>query len=129
MNFKEYFEIKESQFDELPRRQPYGFWIKPDGSFEIVPSSHASTGMHMVDNDPVLGPEYEEKVQQGYIHLYRFLLDKGYIRASIITDYHTHDKTLYYQFRTAVNHHQARTIKDLAKFYNADTKGDKSTTI
>lgn len=107
MNFIHYYKlIKESiDFSDLPKYPPYGFWIFPDGRYEITRSGHKASAKGIINQ------YYKEQYKSE--DLYNFLFMLGFIRVVTDTD------TLLYESK--LNSHKAiKTVKDIAQYYKLD---------
>lgn len=122
--FIKFILIEQQDFSDLnPERPPYGFWIFPDGRYQVV-SSHGVAAKNIINNNP----KYSEIFKDGISDLSQyseFLLKNNFVR--VIIDHS--DETIYYSNgvwnnrdkkydRIPVTTNALRTIKDLSNFYD-----------
>jgi len=105
---------ESSDFSKLPDAVPYGFWVAPDGTFEIL--KDWNTG-HLPTAKRIIYLKYKDEYEHGdEKDQYTFLFNKGYWRG--VRD--DSDMRMYFD-NEEIAQQPSRIVnkvcKDLSKFY------------
>lgn len=118
---------EQQSFASLPDNAPYGFWIYPNGDFEIVTRNqgHNYVAIDIIEEHPKLRIEFKKskKPADDFFsgdgdRAFRFLYSKGFARVVNEND------TMHFACAKATNT-QRRTVKDLADFYGKTVYEDR----
>lgn len=114
-------------FQQLPEKMPYGFWIKQDGSF-VTFTDKVGTHEEIID-DLVKDSEYAKKLVKYYGSYYRYAYEVlKLVRVALETLKVPLKRTLYYQFpdHSKISPKALATIKDIAMMYDCEIVYDGS---
>lgn len=125
--------VESSSFEDLPNKPPYGFFIHPNGDFTIATSQwgHYAAAVTILNEKPELKKKFYDELDERdknrslddmMMKASIFVFEQNYNRVAIEKPTLYYSETSKYNPFIQVTNAQKRTIKDLAAFYQLETR-------
>jgi len=117
--------LEETDFNKLPDKPPYGFWISPNGEYFPVPyEKHNAIGWSLIDKFDLDEKFHKWKTSELFSPS-SFLISQKFIRVVFYNGTIIYDIELYMDNKTVkypMTASAKRTLKDISEFYRAPIK-------